>query len=54
MAATCRPLGVEVYSLVNTETLKDWNQPESPNYTGMHGLRMPARDDRQDKGYVGV
>ncbi|GAM34700.1 hypothetical protein TCE0_015r02444 [Talaromyces pinophilus] len=53
MAATCRPLGVEVYSLADSEILKDWKQPESPNYTGMHGLKMPTRDDRR-KGHVGV
>lgn len=53
MAATCRPLGVEVYSLVDTKILKDWKQPESPNYTGMHGLKMPSRNDRKE-GHAGV
>ncbi|EEA28716.1 hypothetical protein TMatcc_002932 [Talaromyces marneffei ATCC 18224] len=54
MAATCRHLGVEVYSLLRPETLKDWKQPESTNYTRMHGLKMPSRDDRKDRGHVGV
>lgn len=53
MAATCRPLGVEVYSLTEAEMLKDWKQPESPSYSGMHGLKMPSRDD-SSAGYVGV
>jgi hypothetical protein len=53
MAATCRPLGVEVYRLADIDILKDWKQPESPNYTGMHGLKMPTRNGRR-KGHVGV
>lgn len=52
MGATTRPLGVEVYQLNDTKVLEKWREPESPKYTGMHGLRMPPRpDDGSD--YVG-
>jgi hypothetical protein len=44
MAATTRPLGIEVYNLANLEILKEWQRPECPKYTGMHGMRMPIRE----------
>lgn len=50
MAATCRPLGVEVYRMADARLLDGWKQPECAPYKGMHGLRMPAR---ADDGYVG-
>ena len=51
MGATCRPLGVEVYQLTNKGILDGWKTPESPNYRGMHGMRMPPRE--QD-GFAGL
>lgn len=53
MGATTRPLGVEVYRLADPNVLKGWKEPESPKYTGMHGMRMPPRDD-DGSGYVGL
>lgn len=51
MGATCRPLGVEVYQLTDEKKVLDgWKTPESPKYTGMHGMSMPPR---QQDGYVG-
>jgi hypothetical protein len=41
MAATCRPLGVEVYSLADPGILQGWKEPEFSKYKGMHGMRMP-------------
>lgn len=52
MGATTRPLGVEVYRLADSNILNGWEQPKSPKYTGMHGLRMPPRDS--SAGYVGL
>lgn len=52
MGATTRPLGVEVYQLRDSKVLEGWKEPESPKYTGMHGLRMPPRPD-DGTGYVG-
>lgn len=43
MAATTRPLGVEVYGLTNPAVLEGWSEPQSPRYAGMHGLRMRVR-----------
>lgn len=52
MGATTRPLGVEVYQLRDSKILEGWNEPDSPKYTGMHGLQMPPRPD-DGTGYVG-
>lgn len=54
MAATCRPLGVEVYNLTDPGILEGWKEPEFPKYTGMHGIRMPARNDADGTNYTGV
>ena len=35
----CRPLGVEVYSLL-PELLAGWSPPEVASYRGAHGLRL--------------
>lgn len=43
MAATTRPLAVEVYKLANPAVLGGWTEPQSPKYAGMHGLRMRVR-----------
>ncbi|KAJ5776629.1 uncharacterized protein N7511_001640 [Penicillium nucicola] len=51
MGATCRPLGVEVYQLADTQVLDGWKAPECPKYQGMHGMTMPTRED---DGYAGV
>jgi hypothetical protein len=51
MGATCRPLGVEVYRLADDKVLDGWKSPECPKYQGMHGMKMPAREE---DGYVGV
>jgi hypothetical protein len=50
MGSTCRPLGVEVYSLPD-KVLDGWKAPESPQYKGMHGMKMPKREE---DGYVGL
>ena len=44
MLKTCRPLGVEVYELLNPDDiLKDWKPPEAAvqMYGGLHGMKMP-------------
>jgi uncharacterized protein len=38
----CRPLAVEVYR-ADPELLAGWQQPQSPTYRGMHGLREEPR-----------
>lgn len=44
MAATTRPLAVQVYSLADPATvLHGWSEPQSPQYAGLHGLRMRVR-----------
>lgn len=53
MGATTRPLGVEVYELTDPKVLEKWKQPETSKYAGMHGLRMPPRED-DGTGYVGL
>lgn len=42
MVECCRPLGVEVYKITNSEVLRGWKEPESASYSGMHGMSMPA------------
>ncbi|KAJ9262105.1 hypothetical protein DTO195F2_3807 [Paecilomyces variotii] len=54
MAATTRPLGVEVYTLADLSLLNGWKQPECPKYTGMHGMRMPERKDAEGCNFSGV
>ncbi|KAF7526253.1 hypothetical protein PCG10_004189 [Penicillium crustosum] len=51
MGATCRPLGVEVYQLTDDKVLEGWKAPESPQYKGMHGMKMPPREE---DGYIGL
>ena len=51
MGDTTKPLGVEVYSLDDKAVLEGWRPLEPSAYTGLHGLRMPARE--QD-GLAGV
>ncbi|KAJ5129809.1 uncharacterized protein N7515_005848 [Penicillium bovifimosum] len=51
MGATCRPLGVEVYRLRDDKVLEGWKSPESPKYKGMHGMKMPPREE---DGYIGL
>lgn len=53
MGATTRPLGVEVYRITETKALEGWEEPESPRYTGLHGLNMPPRED-DGSGLVGL
>jgi uncharacterized protein YcgI (DUF1989 family) len=38
----CRPLAVEVYR-AGVALLDGWQQPQSPPYKGMHGLRQESR-----------
>lgn len=39
MTECCRPLGVEVYRMVDeAEILKDWKSPDNAPYRGNHGL----------------
>ncbi|KAL4747629.1 hypothetical protein BDW72DRAFT_182329 [Aspergillus terricola var. indicus] len=53
MGATTRPLGVEVYKITETKALEGWKEPESPKYTGIHGLKMPTREN-DGSGFVGL
>ncbi|KAL4920120.1 hypothetical protein BDW62DRAFT_199208 [Aspergillus aurantiobrunneus] len=53
MGATTRPLGVEVYKITEVKALDGWTEPESPRYTGMHGLNMPPREN-DGSGFVGL
>lgn len=53
MGATTRPLGVEVYRLTDPKVLEGWTQPQTSKYAGMHGLRMPERQD-DESGYIGL
>lgn len=52
MGSNTRPLGVDVYSLTDKTVLDGWKSPESPKYTGLHGLSVPKREP--DDGFVGV
>jgi hypothetical protein len=54
MLATTRPLGVEVYSLADPDILECWKEPGTPKYTGMHGIKMPPRNDQEGTNYCGV
>ncbi|MCJ1439703.1 MAG: hypothetical protein MMC23_000184 [Stictis urceolatum] len=42
MLLCCRPLGIEVFDIQDPQVLKDWKQPESPRYKGIHGVKLPA------------
>lgn len=42
MLETCRPLGVEVYDIVDEAILAGWSEPSRAGYKGMHGMRMPV------------
>ncbi|MCJ1251715.1 hypothetical protein MMC30_008952 [Trapelia coarctata] len=42
MLDTCRPLGVEVFEIVEKTILEGWRSPECPGYRGVHGLGMPV------------
>ncbi|KAL4974786.1 hypothetical protein BDW66DRAFT_79727 [Aspergillus desertorum] len=53
MGATTRPLGVEIYKITEARALEGWKEPESPKYTGMHGLKMPPREN-DGSGFVGL
>lgn len=44
---TCRPLGVEVYS-VDPDLLTGWSSPEPANYGGNHGITLPTWGDRAE------
>lgn len=41
MVSCCRPLGVEVYKIVDETILSDWKQPDFAPYHGNHGLKNP-------------
>ncbi|KAL4952544.1 hypothetical protein BDW69DRAFT_167411 [Aspergillus filifer] len=53
MGATTRPLGVEVYKITDDKALEGWSEPQSPKYTGMHGISMPPREN-DGSGFVGL
>jgi uncharacterized protein YcgI (DUF1989 family) len=42
MVDTCRPLGVEVSRIDDQSVLEKWKSPKSPEYKGLHGLKMPT------------
>lgn len=50
MLDTCRPLGVEVYEIVDKSVLEGWKSPEPPEYRGCHGLGMPTFGSRSIQG----
>ncbi|KAK2807874.1 hypothetical protein FQN50_005263 [Emmonsiellopsis sp. PD_5] len=56
MKDTTKPLGVEVYSLADPETvLEGWSSPEPSKYRGLHGIAMPARaKESETEKFVGV
>ncbi|KAK2742772.1 hypothetical protein FQN55_007715 [Onygenales sp. PD_40] len=56
MKDTTKPLGVEVYSLADPETvLEGWSSPEPSKYRGLHGIAMPARaKESETEEFVGV
>jgi uncharacterized protein YcgI (DUF1989 family) len=43
----CRPLGVEVYR-PDPALLDGWSSPRPADYAGLHGMRLPQWDDRQE------
>ena len=42
MLASCRPLGVEVYRLIDPSVLEGWQAPEPSGYRGLHGMKLPV------------
>ena len=42
MLECCRPLGVEVYKITDTEILQKWEPPAPSSYKGMHGISLPT------------
>ena len=48
MIKCCRPLKVEVFRLVDEDTILSgkWNPPERPDYRGTHGMRVPEGEIR--------
>lgn len=48
MAANCRPIGVEVWDIVEEEksrVLAGWKRPECPRYEGNHGIDAAEEAD---------
>ena len=41
--SVCRPLGIEIFRL-ETELLRGWESPRSPDYRGRHGMAEPYPD----------
>lgn len=39
MIKCCRPLGVEVYKILDEELLSKWEEPKNAPYVGKHGLK---------------
>ncbi len=43
MRECCRAVEVEVFALVEQdEVLREWREPQSPRYRGLHGMRVPV------------
>lgn len=42
MLECCRPLGVEVFKIIDPHILDDWEPPSPSTYNGMHGITMPT------------
>lgn len=42
MLECCRPLGVEVYKIIDPKILEDWEPPAPASYKGLHGITMPS------------
>lgn len=40
MLECCRPLGVEVYKITDTEVLNEWEPPATSSYKGLHGIKL--------------
>lgn len=41
MRKSCRPLGVEVYSITDPAILENWVPLPHASYKGLHGIKLP-------------
>ena len=47
MLECCRPLGVEVYNIMDPAILEGWAEPQPAAYKGLHGITLPTYDKEQ-------
>lgn len=48
MLSCCRPLGVEVYKVVDDKLLEGWEEPKFAPYKGNHGLKNPDLYEKKE------